>query len=351
MKTIHLLAITVSLLSVTSCSVHYRITSRIATDGSVYREVYAKGDAESDTASPFLFRTDDGWRIVRLDSAVTFNVRGNARRFSVKASRHYPSIGGECFSVTPENEYARPLAVPHERLEKRFRWLYTYYTYTATYKGFPDKGPVPLGDYLSAEEQALWFRGEGLSSKGENGFELNERLNDIDRRFTEWCRRSGYEIYCEIIRQSADDSTYAGLVDPCKEAVYKRFKEEDKWEMTDLESICKALDERHHTDYYSLLYEEKGEAMRAAFEERLRFTDLLGHVIRFEVAMPGKPLSSNAQSVEGDTLIWEVDGFRLLGGDCSLTATTRKANYWAFAISLLAVLAVFAICAGRLSKR
>ena len=61
MKTNHSIATLLLLLSLgmTSCSTYYRMTSRIDTNGSMHREVYARGDsafiAGDKTHNPFLF--------------------------------------------------------------------------------------------------------------------------------------------------------------------------------------------------------------------------------------------------------------------------------------------------------
>lgn len=61
MKTNHSIATLLLLLSLgmTSCSTYYRMTSRIDTNGSMHREVYARGDsafiAGNKTHNPFLF--------------------------------------------------------------------------------------------------------------------------------------------------------------------------------------------------------------------------------------------------------------------------------------------------------
>ena len=52
----------------TSCSTYYRMTSRIDTNGSMHREVYARGDsafiAGNKTHNPLLFQLDTDWQIV-----------------------------------------------------------------------------------------------------------------------------------------------------------------------------------------------------------------------------------------------------------------------------------------------
>ena len=59
MKTNYFIMAMLLLLSVTSCSTYYRMSSRIEKDGSIYREIYAQGDsaflAGDKTHNPFLF--------------------------------------------------------------------------------------------------------------------------------------------------------------------------------------------------------------------------------------------------------------------------------------------------------
>ena len=45
MKTNYFLITMLLLLSMTSCSTYYRMTSRVERDGSMYREIYAQGDS------------------------------------------------------------------------------------------------------------------------------------------------------------------------------------------------------------------------------------------------------------------------------------------------------------------
>jgi len=126
------------------------MTSRIDTNGSMHREVYARGDsafiAGNKTHNPFLFQLDTDWQIVNLDSTLKFNFWGEE-----EACRNIPLINGEYFSISNGKEQMSSLAIPTEQLKKRFKWFYTYYIYTATYKELPDKGPVPLDKYLNKE--------------------------------------------------------------------------------------------------------------------------------------------------------------------------------------------------------
>ena len=101
MKTNYFLITMLLLLSMTSCSTYYRMTSRVERDGSMYREIYAQGDsafiAGDKTHNPFLFQLDTDWQIVNLDSTLKFNFWGEEEKLNVKACRNIPLINGEYF--------------------------------------------------------------------------------------------------------------------------------------------------------------------------------------------------------------------------------------------------------------
>lgn len=75
------------------------------------------------------------------------------------------------------------MAIPMERVKKSFRWFYTYYIYTATYKELQDKGPVPLDNYLNKEEQMIWLQGNDDAFRGMNGIEMNDKLDKLEAKF------------------------------------------------------------------------------------------------------------------------------------------------------------------------
>lgn len=352
MKAKHLFIATVLLLSITSCDTYYRMTSKIENDGSIYREVYALGDsafsAGDRTHNPFLFQIDADWKVENLDSTIQFNFWGKNEKLNVKVARKIPVVDGEYFTVSREKEYTRPLAVPHEQLKKNFRWFYTYYIYTATYQELPDKGPVPLSNYLNKEEQAIWLRGDNAAYDGLNGIELNDKLDNIEAKFGEWYQRSMYEISWEVIRHFTSqqgDTAYIHRLDELKEAVYNKFlAKQDSWEDADAEQVCNFFDEVCRTEYFSELYKADKEDIDAMGEEKIQVANLFYHTIQFEVTMPGRILSTNGRLLkDNNTAIWKIDGFRLLAGDYVLRADSRVINYQAFGITLLVILAALVV--------
>lgn len=353
MKTNHSIATLLLLLSLgmTSCSTYYRMTSRIDTNGSMHREVYARGDsafiAGNKTHNPFLFQLDTDWQIVNLDSTLKFNFWGEEEKLNVKACRNIPLINGEYFSISNGKEQMSSLAIPTEQLKKRFKWFYTYYIYTATYKELPDKGPVPLDKYLNKEEQIIWFRGDNAAFSGMNGIEQNDKLDKLEAKFGEWYNRSQYEVIWEVIRQFTSqkgDTVYVNRLNELKETVYtNHLSGKDSCGDAGIDDVCALFDKDVQTNYYLELYKAHAKAMDNMCEQKIKIAEVFYHAIQFELTMPGTLLSSNASLSTNNIMVWKIDGLRLLTGNYVLTAESRVINYWAFGLTLLIILATLGI--------
>ena len=353
MKTNHSIATLLLLLSLgmTSCSTYYRMTSRIDTNGSMHREVYARGDsafiAGDKTHNPFLFQLDTDWQIVNLDSTLKFNFWGEEEKLNVKACRNIPLINGEYFSISNGKEQMSSLAIPTEQLKKRFKWFYTYYIYTATYKELPDTGPVPLDKYLNKEEQIIWFRGDNAAFSGMNGIEQNDKLDKLEAKFGEWYNRSQYEIIWEVIRQFTSqkgDTVYVNRLNELKETVYtNHLSGKDSCGDAGIDDVCALFDKVGQTNYYLELYKAHAKAMDNMCEQKIKIAEVFYHAIQFELTMPGTLLSSNASLSTNNIMVWKIDGLRLLTGNYVLTAESRVINYWAFGLTLLIILATLGI--------
>ena len=291
-----------------------------------------------------MFQIDADWQIVKLDSTIKFDFWGEKENLNVKVCRKLPVVDGEYFSVTKGKEYMYPLAIPTERVKKSFRWFYTYYTYTATYKELTDKGPVPLSNYMNKEEQIIWFCGDNSAYNGLSGMELKDKLDEIESKFGEWYSRSQYEINWEVIRDfilAQGDTTNIRRLDESKEAVYKNhFSTQDTWGDAQIDVLCTIFDKIYQTKYYSELYLKNKEAMNNMGEEKIKIAEVLYNSIQFELSMPGKLLSSNARTLNNNSAIWKIDGFRLLADNYTLNAESRVINYWAFGVTLLIILII-----------
>ncbi|WP_455673403.1 hypothetical protein [Phocaeicola sp.] len=334
------------LLVLASCSTKYRMTTRIHKDGKVEKEVYASADsaflAGNRERTPFLFQLGNEWAVTNLDSCIKFNCFGEEGEANVKAGRTMQGWGTLSF-FSPEEEWMRPLAVPQEKLEKQFRWFYTYYTYTCGFQEISDKGPVPIGKHLNEQEQALLFRGEMSGYRGMNGVELEEVLVGLEQKFQEWLYHSQFELSYEAVvhfLREAKDTLYLSRVVKDKAEVFNA----DEMRKTDADCspgyVCGLLDKRYATTAFSDLYKRNEKEINREVDRSYdaKTVDLFGYQMRIELAMPGKLLSANAALEENGMLVWKVDAYRFLAGNYVLKAESRTMNVWAFCVTGLLLL-------------
>ena len=63
------------------------------------------------------------------------------------------------------------------------------------------------------------------------------------------------------------------------------------------------------------------------------------YAMLYQVRMPGRLTSANTDLMDDGIPVWKVDGFRLLAGDLTIEATSRRANPLGFALLGLVLLA------------
>ena len=340
MKRIKLILSILVILLATSCETHYRMVRMVTTlerNGKVHREVYAHTyKVEQDTTeNPFLFHLTSDWKITRFDTAITFNFFGEEANFRMKINKNANSI--EQFSREIQfDEDKQSFAKPEESLVKKFRWFYTYYSFKTVYKKLQYETPIPIEDYLSKDDQILWTQGDMKQYKRMNGYEVNDYLHSIDTKFWKWYRHNAFELSFEAIKKRTTEYN----LDTVKESIYKEICRADIGAFdADPESICSLiLDTLYKTTYFSQLYKTNKKEIDKEFETAMAIVGLVGNIISYELVIPDKLIKTDAPIVNSDTLIWKVDGMRLLFDDYTLTAEYRTANRWAFVLSGLVVL-------------
>lgn len=333
------ISMSVLMLALASCSTNYRMVTRISEDGKMHREVYAQADsafmAGNRSNNPFLFQLDNEWTVQTLDSCIKVDFFGKKENLNVKVARTVDALGNISF-FSPKEKWMLPLAVPQERLEKHFRWFYTYYTYTCDFPEIKDKGPIPMDKYLSKHEQAFLFQGDMSACQGMNGMELKEELEDVEGKFMAWLYHTQFELSYHVVEhflQKNGDTTYLPRVRDEKGEIFETDKKRrEDWECSP-EYVCGLLDKHYDTTDFSALYKANEKEMQQSYDEACITMELFGYQIKFELAMPGKLLSANTVLKENDRLLWKVDAYRLLGEKYVLEAESRTMNVWAFVVT------------------
>jgi len=327
----------------TSCSTNkYVISSYIERDGSCRRTIYAQDDSITHL---FPYDLTTGWEITQTDTVVkAYLSLKNTKNWVI--SKKFNTVDELSSGLLHDKIF--PLA--KESLKKRFRWFYTYYTFTAVYPEITEKGQIAMDDYLNKDERRFYFQGDLSAYKGLTGFELKDILNEIEAHFFEWYNRSIYEECFQIIASFTDADVRSELfaTKDTLYAIYRKNHPEQEFLNNQYEDLCPILDDYFKTNRFSILYATNDQKMNDMINERTKITQaLLDFSIQYELSFPGKIITTNSQHQNDGALIWEVNMLDFLSDDYILSAEWRIVNGWAVAVTLL--LLVFAVfCLKRL---
>jgi len=358
MKKIKISLTALAILAATGCKTNdkIRMVTTIAPNGQVHREIYAlenrpvqeEADMEGTDKSnelpvaekeiygnPFLFALTPDWEITRFDTAFKYNFWGNdSGELNVKISKDAASIEQYSKEIQCDKD-KQSYAAPEESLMKKFRWFYTCYSFKTVYKKLQYESPVPIDDHLSKEEQILWTQRNMGGYNLMNGFEMYNYLDDVNRQFWAWYSLNCWEISFEIVKKLTTEYD----LDTDREDLYNNGDIlTEKNNEIDPEVLCSSLDIYYKTTYFSKLYQTHKELMDKDFEAAISVINHLFDEISYELVIPGKLTKTNAPLIQSDTLIWKVDGMRLLFDDYALSAEYRIANIWAFIVSGVVIL-------------
>jgi hypothetical protein len=308
------------------------MTTVVSPDGQVRKNIYTRGDSAflsgDKSHNPFLFMLDSGWEIEPCG-------QDTSRNYNVKITKQ-GRLAEDFSNPVPVEDYMRPLAVPQESMNKRFKWFYTCYTFTSRYLQLTEKGPVPITDYLDSAEMKLWFRGDLHNCPGMNGIELKDALDKIETKFCKWYSNSTYEISFEIIQSMANTSAspFAIRLPEIKDTLYTLISKKEVDEISPVK-ICQYLDNYFGTSDFSSIEKEHKKQIDSMYDEKTRLVNLFGVSMDYELVMPGVVVTANTPFKNQDTLVWKIDAYRIFTGDYILTAESRKPNPWSFIVTAL----------------
>jgi hypothetical protein len=229
--------------------------------------------------------------------------------------------------------------------QKKFRWFYTYLSYSETILQTDRFRNIDQRQYFTPEEYEFIER---LPARG-------SKISQADSIFTE-----------NLNEKIFDEYTVEGAV-----AEHFNFMEERFREYGFPESTVKTLEDRREELVRILIDSEDDDAF-SALDEELLFVDLIDSLIvelprpeideaylefnnSFEkrlnymswvsdgtftnqIKMPWSVVHSNADSIEGNTLIWKPLTMKFLLTDYKMEAESRRMNTWAVIVSLLILL-------------
>jgi len=333
----------------------YYMYTKIMPDGSCYREFIRSADSAfvaGDTSrNPFPMKIDSTWKITyykrmagdtsrfaTLPPNITYKKDSTEFTWFATAKKEFASIDELAKSFRFDDSDWDSI-IPDIAFRKKFRWFYTYYEFSETYKPVNPFKKVPIADYLSDKEIAALYGEDREIYKGKNGYEIKSLLEDLENKADKWLNHSFYEeiyalyiLHFDLFTEAPVDAAGFAME---KDTIYKYYFKEDTLDMFE-KDFDELLDHHFHTKAFTSV--SKGELEKQFESEFPNFMKYSDVEINYRMSLPGKVIETNAPFLNQDTLTWKVEENRFYFQDYPLTATSRKPNYWAFAVTGIVVI-------------
>ena len=224
------------------------------------------------------------------------------------------------------------------KLDKRFRWFYTEYTFTETFYCVGDTFKLPATDYADKAEISYWFTGRPNLIQGLSGAEASQRLSKMEPKITQWLNDNLFKTCFDFIV-----ANYDSIANP--PVSRERFIElHDSLVNTliagqdDILNIQPddAFNKFFHSNAYAIFFDENhpcGQALNQEFGNRL---SIFWFNVPYTLTMPGKVIDAGNGTLQPDgSVFYPFTGERLIPEDYTITATSRQTNLWPCIISIL----------------
>ena len=239
----------------------------------------------------------------------------------------------------------------NSKLEKRFKWFYTDYTFTETFANQDTTlFPIPLSRFLSADTASYWFTGQPDLTRSLSGAEQKDMLDDIEKKVSQWSNANWFAEVCKVIGDNYDKvqnppvskERFISICDslvmqPCvlnpKESVYIEKGGFD-------------------TLLHDVLQSDAYTEFLQSYEGGLgHYESLSSFGNNYDLVMPGRVLDAGLGEYDGEVIHYRLGGERMIPGDYTINATSRVTNVWAFIVTILVVLlAIGSFCYRRKTK-
>lgn len=276
---------------------------------------------------------------VCVDSSMTSKTEIDKDTVTTTFSRTFSSVE-EMSQNTPLVLNGEPLKA-EAHLDKNFRWFYTEYIYTETFKSIGEQFKVNPEKYADEEVVSFWFTGQPNLIEGMNGAEVSEKLNKMESLFTKWFNDNTLSLVLDYIEDNYD---LVQMAAPSKEEFSNMRDSLTNYISTDLNDNnvigydAKAVFcDFFHTDAFSVFFDEEtpcGKELNDLLETQYKYFFLS---VTYTVKMPGTVTDTGFGTLHDGVILYPLTGERLIPHDYTITATSLVVNVWAYIVSILVI--------------
>ena len=305
MKRNILIVAAASLLAV-SCTSHYVAKDTVSRNLDGSRQILAtRPDAD--------FK---GWRLDSLAEPQVFDFRGDKDTMRYAYSMDVARDGW----TIRQDSLSRWLQ-PEVTVSKSFRWFTTRYTYTARFRQIEGL-PVPIGDYLTPDEQRLLFSPNELPADW-TGCDLYALLDKLNTKYVRWWNHCLFEKEMEAYA-ACSNSEQRALLSQYHDTLLAIILSDLPDDRKALHMVCRQFPELSFVEDIA-----KSDNEMSYIGGDWAFENLnLDTRVLWRVELPGGRIAEHMVGAE-----------RAIQGDYMIEETGRTINWWACILTFVLLLA------------
>jgi hypothetical protein len=328
------------LILFSSCEHQLQMKTKVYPDGRLDKSiVFISNDSVENTIQYQYLGVNSakGWNLTReVMNDTTTETSFSGKPVKVEKNQEFKYAYQKSFTSAAEAN--AELAQPSDSLfrvtsvfDKKFRWFYTYLTYQEIYHAI-NRFQLPITDYFTAQDFDFIAQlpPEGNSiSKADSLF-----LDGLMNRIYDYYGSRGYfeEYYSLLLEVNMTDTQREQLILQ-KEEIYHTLTHHEEIEDDFLPLLADSLG--IILDTTSSAYQQKVKRI----ESKLKFMSWASDGKYNQVIdMPGELVSHNADSVQGNVLMWSPPAIKFMLRDYTFQAESRQRNNWAWGVSVLVLL-------------
>lgn len=317
------------ILTLASCEFDVATETTVYPDGSLDKTIAVE---KTDSAN-YIFNVN-GWEKSILKKAKKDTAKIDSVQYDTFTSFHKKFASVEEANADLSVVSDTVLQVTG-KFEKKFRWFYTYITYSETYHKL-NKLKVGPEDYVTQEDYAFIDR---LPAEG-------QKISKADELYLSTLHDKIFSTYGEDVLHE-EFFTLAGIVVTAQPALDSLMKHK-----TDLRAAVEKLNDRGGVDQDNMLLAALDsfkipidQSKVAEFQiAQKKFWKKMGFISTVDdgkfvnrINLPWDVVSTNADSISGNSLFWAPPTIKFLLKDYTMYGECRKLNWWAVIVSLLVI--------------
>jgi len=367
----------VLLVILASGCLEYTFTTRVLPDGSIERTIVVKGDSTEIFKGSIPVPVDSTWKISGAYEEKSEGDSTGQKQYVYKASKVFRNSAELNKELNPVSEGEGQI-MREVKVEKKFRWFNTFYTYAETYKQtFPfRRKPVDeflddkeleiiLADdkelYYSLESDALMIINDTLVRPAlsvKDSARMNELKEAIGKKFYRWVSTNVYEEYFDVLKAALDKS---GIMKPEKTEKTREnlfayfdtcFDGETIFEGFNGDSTLLFMASIFYHADTSVLHQANLTGFDAFDKKLENILPIFGDSYMNLAIVPGIIISTNSTEINGNTASWDINSNSFYAKDYTLLIESKKINKGLSIVSgALVVFLLIGLAAGMMRRK